>query len=198
MCQRVDRSIGKRDPCRASDCRCLTTCHHPRRHAWRPRATVSAQPGSQTKARRNNPANVIGVTSFYTQNSFLGVFSAGRRDSYDGNGAKSRRLTIMANELSPQILSEWLAGMSLRERARTLNRIAHELTVCTRVFEAATQPFKDPAVVIKRLIGLSELQHQLSAQIGHYMDGEEIKVYPIYVLQTFCSRRQPTIRSCRF
>jgi hypothetical protein len=36
-------------------------------------------------------------------------------------------------------------------------------------------------MVIKRLIGLSELQHQLSAQIGHYMDGEEIKVYPIDV-----------------
>jgi hypothetical protein len=35
--------------------------------------------------------------------------------------------------------------------------------------------------VIKRLIGLSELQHQLSAQIGHYLDGEEIKVYPIDV-----------------
>ena len=35
--------------------------------------------------------------------------------------------------------------------------------------------------MIKRLIGLSELQHQLSAQIGHYLDGEEIKVYPIDV-----------------
>lgn len=67
------------------------------------------------------------------------------------------------------------------ERARTLNRIAHCLTICTREFEAATEPFKDPAIVIKRLIGLSELQHQLSAQIGHYMDGEEIKVYPIDV-----------------
>jgi len=31
------------------------------------------------------------------------------------------------------------------------------------------------------LIGLSELQHQLSAQIGHYMDGEEVKVYPVNV-----------------
>ncbi len=29
--------------------------------------------------------------------------------------------------------------------------------------------------------GLLQLQHQLSAQIGHYMDGEEIKVYPIDV-----------------
>lgn len=74
----------------------------------------------------------------------------------------------MVDELNPQILGKWLAGMSLPERARTLNRIAHDLTICTRKFEAATQPFKDPAIVIKRLIGLSELQRQLSAQIGHY------------------------------
>lgn len=87
----------------------------------------------------------------------------------------------MVDELNPQILSEWLAKMSLSQRARTLNRISHDLTICTREFEAATQPFKDPALVIKRLIGLSELQHQLSAQIGHYLDGEEIKVYPIDV-----------------
>lgn len=78
----------------------------------------------------------------------------------------------MADELSPQVLSEWLAGMSLPERARILNRIAHDLTIC---------PFENPAIVIKMLIGLSELQHQLSAQIGHYMDGEEVKVYPIDV-----------------
>jgi hypothetical protein len=87
----------------------------------------------------------------------------------------------MADEVNPQILSEWLAGMSLPMRARTLNRIAHDLTICTREFEATTQPFKDPAIVIKRLIGLSELQHQLSAQTGHYMDGEDVKVYPIDV-----------------
>jgi hypothetical protein len=87
----------------------------------------------------------------------------------------------MVDKIDPQILSEWLAGMSLPERARTLNRIAHNLTICTREFEADTEPFKDPAIVIKKLIGLSELQHQFSAQIGHYMDGEEIKVYPIDV-----------------
>jgi hypothetical protein len=87
----------------------------------------------------------------------------------------------MVDELNPQVLSEWLTGMSLPERARSLNGIAHCLTICTREFEAATEPFKDPSIVIKKLIGLSELQHQLSAQIGHYMDGEEIKVYPIDV-----------------
>ena len=87
----------------------------------------------------------------------------------------------MVDELNPQMLSEWLAGMSLPERARALNGIAHCLTICTREFEAAKQPFKDPSIVIKRLIGLSELQHHLSSQIGHYMDGEEIKVYPIDV-----------------
>ena len=87
----------------------------------------------------------------------------------------------MVDELNPQTLSEWLAGLSLPERARALSGIAHCLTICTREFEAAKQPFKDPSIVIKRLIGLSELQHQLSAQIGHYMNGEEIKVYPIDV-----------------
>ncbi len=87
----------------------------------------------------------------------------------------------MDNEINSRMLGEWLARMSLPERARNLNRISYHLTVCTREFEAATQPFKDPAMVIKMLIGLSELQHQLSQQIGHYMDGEEIKVYPIDV-----------------
>jgi hypothetical protein len=88
---------------------------------------------------------------------------------------------LMADEMNPRILGEWLARMSLPERARTLNRIAYDLTICAREFEAATQPIKDPATVITMLIGLSELQHQLSQQIGHYMDGEEIKVYPIDV-----------------
>jgi hypothetical protein len=83
--------------------------------------------------------------------------------------------------MNPQILSEWLAAMSLGERARALNRVAHSLTICTRDFGAAPRPFKEPDNVIKRLIGLSALQHQLSAQIGHYMDGEEIKVYAVHV-----------------
>ena len=87
----------------------------------------------------------------------------------------------MVNEVNPQTLSDWLSGIPLPQRARILNRIAHDLTICTREFEAATEPFKHPALVIKMLIGLSELQHQLSAQIGHYMDGQEVKVYPMDV-----------------
>lgn len=87
----------------------------------------------------------------------------------------------MVNEVNPQTLSDWLSGMTLAQRARILNRISYDLTICTREFEAATEPFKDPALVIKMLIGLSELQHQLSQQIGHYMDGEEVKVYPMGV-----------------
>lgn len=50
----------------------------------------------------------------------------------------------MADEINPQMLGEWLAGMSLPERTRNLNRMSYHLTVCTREFEAATQPFKDP------------------------------------------------------
>ena len=55
----------------------------------------------------------------------------------------------MADEINPGILGEWLAAMSLPERARTLNKIGYNLTICAREFEAANQPFKDPAAVIK-------------------------------------------------
>jgi len=104
----------------------------------------------------------------------------------------------MVEELNPQMVGEWLAGMSLPERARTLNSIAHCLTICTREFEAATEPFKDPSIVIKKLIGLSELQHQLSAQIGHYMDGEEIKVYPIDVFAKILFEKATTYQILPF
>ena len=116
----------------------------------------------------------------------------------------------MVDELNPQILSEWLARMALPERARILNRIAYDLTICTREFEAVTEPFKNPALVIKMLIGLSELQHQLSGQIGHYMDGKELKVYPIdifanilfekathYQILPFLMRAISRIKTCR-
>jgi len=105
----------------------------------------------------------------------------------------------MNGEINPQIVGEWLAGTPLHERARAINRIAYNLTICAREFEAAPQPFKDPALVIKRLIGLSELQHQLSQQIGHYMDGEEVKVYPVDVFAQILfesSKRQSSIRPC--
>src|SRR5690349_12386623 len=46
----------------------------------------------------------------------------------------------MADEINPRMLGEWLAGMSLPERARNLNRISYDLTVCAREFEAVTQP----------------------------------------------------------
>ena len=55
----------------------------------------------------------------------------------------------MVTEVNPQTLSDWLSGTSLPQRARILNRIAHDLTICTREFEAVTEPFKDPALVTK-------------------------------------------------
>jgi hypothetical protein len=104
----------------------------------------------------------------------------------------------MADEINPQMFGEWLAGMSLPERARTLNRIAHDLTICTREFEAATEPFKEPAIVIKRLIGLSELQHHLSSQIGHIWTAKRSRSIRSMSLHRFCSRRQPSIKSSTF
>ena len=87
----------------------------------------------------------------------------------------------MNSEITPQILSEWLAEMPLPQRARAINLIAYYLTICARDFEIAPKPLKNPELAIRMLIGISELQHQLLQQIGHYMDGEEVKVYPIDV-----------------
>lgn len=82
--------------------------------------------------------------------------------SYNGTIAKDGTQALMVDELNPRILSEWLAGMPLPERARTLNRIAHDLTICTRDDmhtrvrgrHSATQ---GPGLVIKGLVALSEL-----------------------------------------
>jgi len=102
----------------------------------------------------------------------------------------------MSVEMNPQILSEWLAGMSLPERARAINRIAHNLTICTREFEAAPQPFKDPALVIKRLVGLSELQHQLSHRLVTIWMAKRSRFIRSMSFLRYCSKKQPTIRSC--
>ena len=72
----------------------------------------------------------------------------------------------MVDELNPQVLSEWLTGMSLPESSVSEWNCSLPHDMRTREFEAATEPFKDPFIIIEKLIGLSELQHQLSAQIG--------------------------------
>jgi hypothetical protein len=77
-------------------------------------------------------------------------------------------------------LSEWLSELSLQDRAQKLNRVSHNLTICAREFQLP--PFaEDSRSAVKRLLGINELQHKISAQIGHYLHGEAIKVYPVEV-----------------
>jgi hypothetical protein len=82
--------------------------------------------------------------------------------------------------MKPEALIEWLAALPSMERVRELNKVSHALTICAREFHA---PSGDQAAVIKKLLGLSELHHKISAQIEHYCVGEETRVYP---LDVFC------------
>ena len=82
---------------------------------------------------------------------------------------------------NPEILIEWLALLPLREREQKLNQISHNLTICAR--DVAASASADKSIIVNKLLGLSELHHKLSAQIGHYYAGEETKVYPVDV---FC------------
>ena len=85
------------------------------------------------------------------------------------------------NPMNPQFLADWLAGLSLPERTRVLDSIMYDLTICTRDFQLPSAASEDKSSVIQKLIGFNELYHQLSAQIGHYLDGEEKNVYPVDV-----------------
>jgi hypothetical protein len=78
-------------------------------------------------------------------------------------------------------LSGWLTDLPLPDRAQKLNRIAHALTVCAREYQLAPLSERNAKLVVQRLLGFSELHHKLSGQIGHYLAGEETKVYPVEV-----------------
>ncbi len=84
---------------------------------------------------------------------------------------------------NPRTLGEWLVGMSLPERARNLRRISYDLTVCARrvrgchpTIQTPRHGHKDAKFSSQRFVSIS-----FPNTLGHYTDGEEIKVYPIDV-----------------
>lgn len=83
--------------------------------------------------------------------------------------------------MNSQFLTDWLASLPLSERTRALDFIMYDLTICARDFLRPEAGSEDKARVIQKLLGFNELYHQLSQQIGHYLDGEEEKVYPVDV-----------------
>lgn len=83
--------------------------------------------------------------------------------------------------MNSQFLTEWLASLPLPQKTRALDFIMYDLTICARDFLRPEAGSEEKSGVIQKLVGFNELYHQLSQQIGHYLDGEEDKVYPIDV-----------------
>jgi hypothetical protein len=82
--------------------------------------------------------------------------------------------------MTTDVLSQWLKGLSLVERAKALNLVSYQLTIYARAYGLPEWQRPDLAARDK-LLGVNELQHQLLAQTGHYLHGEDSKVYPVEV-----------------
>jgi hypothetical protein len=80
--------------------------------------------------------------------------------------------------MTPTLLAEFLVKLDPAGRARKLAKLGHNLTICARELQSTTSTSVDSPTTIKKLVGFSELHHQLTAQIGHYLDGEGLRLYP--------------------
>ena len=82
--------------------------------------------------------------------------------------------------MNEEFLTNWLTSLPVARRGRVLNQVAYELTISARRWYVPGAEATTPEGVNK-LLGLNELQHQLLAQAGHYLDNEDSKVYPLDV-----------------
>lgn len=80
--------------------------------------------------------------------------------------------------MNAEMVAQWLNALSLPERAKSLNLVSFRLTIHAREYGL---PSTDQSSAAKKLLGINELQHKLLSQAGHYLDGEEKKVYPVEV-----------------
>jgi hypothetical protein len=72
--------------------------------------------------------------------------------------------------LDSQSLMQWLASLSLVERARALNIVSYMLTIHAREYGL---PSSEQLTSAKKLLGINDLQHKILSQTVHYLDGEE-------------------------
>jgi hypothetical protein len=82
-------------------------------------------------------------------------------------------------------MAAWLRALTVTEQTKALNYVSYGLTISAPEYvylDRSQKPTLDQTTGAQ-LLGISELQHQLSSQIGHYLDGEEVKLYPVDV---FC------------
>lgn len=72
---------------------------------------------------------------------------------------------MTTHEIKPLYL-----GMSTDQKARLLSLVAHNLTVCAR---AASLPEVHDAPARRKLLGINELLHTVTAQVVHMIGGSE-------------------------
>jgi hypothetical protein len=83
--------------------------------------------------------------------------------------------------MSPDALAQWLAPLSLVERAKALTLISSWLTIYGRDYGIASVKDLGESLALRKLVGINELQHKLLSQTGNYLNGEDRKVYPVDV-----------------
>jgi hypothetical protein len=69
-------------------------------------------------------------------------------------------------------MAAWLRALTVTEQTKALNYVSYGLTISAREYvylDRSQKPTLDQTTGAQ-LLGISELQHQLSSQIGHYLD----------------------------
>lgn len=82
--------------------------------------------------------------------------------------------------MNPESIVQWLAPLSLEARARALNVVSWMLTLSIRYsWLASVESGGDPSSLIKKIVGVNELQHIVLTQTGHYLACEEHNTYTL-------------------
>ena len=80
---------------------------------------------------------------------------------------------------SETLLNQWIAGLSSTQRIQALAFISQYLTICAREYQPGHT--LDDKTIIKKLLGISELQHKIADEIISYNGGNS-GVFPPDVL----------------
>jgi hypothetical protein len=84
--------------------------------------------------------------------------------------------------LNAQSLGEWLGALSVKERTKVLILLSFRLTIHARGYDLSSMNSEQDENARRKLLGINEMQHNLLAQAGHYLDGSEASAYPTDVL----------------
>jgi hypothetical protein len=81
--------------------------------------------------------------------------------------------------VNAETLTVWLGALPLAQRAKFLVGVAFQLTIYAREYAVDPESSGDGRLWLKRLRGHNELQRKILSQAGHYLDGEQVKVFSV-------------------